>query len=1469
MVLTTSTVRPGAVLRIAVHFLSPVSGETVTAELLSDTNVTLVRTKFTIQSPGRPRGRREVSDDQPINGALDRHLMVKRQKRPGKKITYPVATSAGTTTGPTQDIVIDLTAPVNITWGSYTLRVSGKGPIKFKNETSIYGDPRSLAIFVQTDKAAYKPGDTVRFRVFAVNSSLKPANVTLNIEITNPRSDKIFEMMGQSNLTPDGIQGSLPLSDMALLGNYKIEVQDAGVDANSESYSFEVLEYVLPKFEVIVTLPSYGKTSDTELTGKVEAKYTFGKPLVGNVVLQVKERYGGGFFLPSAAQTEFPINGQATFRIPMTVLERVTRRLDFNKLLVVAAVTETATGFMHKGEAEITYYSNPYRIEFFPNMPDNFKHGFGSYPVKIRVTEQDGRPPVTPKDQVKVTTNFFTDKPIQGPAPPNSIVIPNYDVLSPFLLGDTIMIAVMSYPLSNDGTVEFDLSIPANTATFALKAEFGDQTAFKDVSRFRSPNDIFLKIEMGSTSNLKIGDQVTVTFKSNARPSDLNYLVTARKNIVAHGTAQFSSGSFKVTITKEMAPSCRLVAYFVNTNGEIVADGLNFVFEDLFENKVTVAFNQTSVAPKAPVTLKVTADTGSLVNVLAVDKSVILFRQGNDITPQKVTDKMAIFGDFPIILFGWGRIWPWWFSADDASDIFSNAGLTVMTDANLYSFDFSSVQRKGFNEDKSAGSRIGVFSAMTQLNTAAVEPQGQVRTDFPETWLWSSKKAVNGQANFPAIAPDTITDFVANAFAIHPVSGLGVAPVTSNMSVFLPFFVNLQLPYSVIRGELAVIQANVFNYRGNGSTEYASVRLKFSEDYDIVSINGSGIETAQVKDFIKCVKTTQGGVTTVYFFIRPKTIGTIDVNVRADIGPPVNIFDEVVRQLPVKAEGVQREKNQPVLVSLQTSGSVTESRNISFPSAGLVSGSEKIQITVIGDLFGPSLANIDNLIQLPTGTGEATLILFAPAVYAAAYLKETGRFDGNIDLQNKIRTILQTGYQRLLIYQRTDGSFSDFGNADKVGDAWLTIFVLRVLAHAEQLNITTIDSNVIQRAVNFLLNEDPSIADPSTISHPGMNGGSNSSKNAFSAFYLITLNELKASRLIKDQAVSDNITKTITKTTTQLIEQIPKLKEDYERAICAYSLVKNNQNAADTILEQLESSPNKVVEGNSKHWKTPSNTLDIETTAYALLTYSVKDDRVNGLLILKWLVLQRNAFGGFSVQDTIVGLHALTEFARLIYSKVVDLTLAIKSKTGGVEKVESTLTLNSANHDVLQFVNIPSAVDEIIIQANGSGLALVDIIQFYNLKGDERAPSFVIELTTRNETTRSFTLNMCASSNVFIHANTTVIYEIGMISGFEPEMEKVDVPDLLKKKQFVKGRLILYFTGVTKTAVCVDVPVSRVSVVVGVRPATCVVYSLSDLDTVAIKQYLPKNMQGAGLCSVCPECCDQDMVPLTDCGVAA
>ncbi|XP_052280940.1 CD109 antigen-like [Dreissena polymorpha] len=365
-------------------------------------------------------------------------------------------------------------------------------------------------------------------------------------------------------------------------------------------------------------------------------RYTFGKPVVGNVKLQVKQRYGGGFYDPAAAQTEFPIYGKAPFKIPMTLIGRLVRFLDSNTVQVVANVTETATGVTQQGSAYITFYKSPFVIEFFPNMPDNFKPGFGPYPVTIRVKERDERPPVSPMQKVKVTTNFFTDKPIQGPMQKSALTFPNVDVISPFILGDTIMIEEKSYDLNEKGIVEFDLPIPANTATFTIKAEFQDEVVYKEVSRFRSPNDVFLKIEMTNATGLQIGDKATVKFSSKTNPSKLNYLVLSRGSIVVFGTVPFSGGSFKFNITKEMAPSSRLVAYFINTDGEIVADGLNFVVEDMFENKVSVEYDKTQVVPKAPVNLKVTADSGSLVNVLAVDKSVILFRQGNDITPQRV-----------------------------------------------------------------------------------------------------------------------------------------------------------------------------------------------------------------------------------------------------------------------------------------------------------------------------------------------------------------------------------------------------------------------------------------------------------------------------------------------------------------------------------------------------------------------------------------------------------------------------------------------------------------------------------------------------------------------------------------------------------------------------------------------------------------------------------------------------------------
>ena len=60
--------------------------------------------------------------------------------------------------------------------------------------------------------------------------------------------------------------------------------------------------------------------------------------------------------------------------------------------------------------------------------------------------------------------------------------------------------------------------------------------------------------------------------------------------------------------------------------------------------------------------------------------------------------------------------------------------------------------------------------------------------------------------------PDTITSWIADAFAISADSPLGMAEIPSALVAFKPFFVSLSLPYSVINGEEVAIVATVFNY---------------------------------------------------------------------------------------------------------------------------------------------------------------------------------------------------------------------------------------------------------------------------------------------------------------------------------------------------------------------------------------------------------------------------------------------------------------------------------------------------------------------------------------------------------------------------------------------------------------------------------------------------------------------------------
>lgn len=53
--------------------------------------------------------------------------------------------------------------------------------IIFKNVTLLNVESKNCSIFIQSDKAIYKPGDTIKFRILVLDFNLKPVDLDDNI----------------------------------------------------------------------------------------------------------------------------------------------------------------------------------------------------------------------------------------------------------------------------------------------------------------------------------------------------------------------------------------------------------------------------------------------------------------------------------------------------------------------------------------------------------------------------------------------------------------------------------------------------------------------------------------------------------------------------------------------------------------------------------------------------------------------------------------------------------------------------------------------------------------------------------------------------------------------------------------------------------------------------------------------------------------------------------------------------------------------------------------------------------------------------------------------------------------------------------------------------------------------------------------------------------------------------------------
>ncbi|XP_022254709.1 CD109 antigen-like isoform X2 [Limulus polyphemus] len=1319
--------------------------------------------------------------------------------------------------------------------GKYNLTVSGTGGLTFRNETALEYEHKSYSVFIQTDKAIYKPNELVQYRVIVVNPFLIPSVTgAIDIHITDGKGNLIKQW--QRVFTSKGIVSlDFQLADQPVLGDWHIVVNVLGQSFNK---SFTVAEYVLPTFEVKVDLPPYATYNKSSIVATIRAIYTYGKPVKGDLTLTVapRTRYNSLSVRPyESIQRKVEIDG--TVDIPLTLQRDLKLRKDLfrREIEFFALVEDGLTSRKYNTTNTLWIYDNEVKVQLIKTS-ETFKPGL-KYTCFLKVAYQDDTPVDDRENQLKLRYGYSYNE----SAWKTSL-----------------------YWVPKNGLVKLEFYPPNEDDIYVLgmQAEFRGQIHYIDgVEAARSPSRNFIQVTM-QTPVPVVAQNVEFEVNATEPFSQLVYQVMGRGDIVFAQTVkvpEVTVHKFSFLLTHRMAPKARVVVYYVRKeNKEVVADAVNFEVDGVFRTGVILSTDVQTTKPGGRVAVQVQTKPNAYVGVLGIDQSILLLKSGNDITQQDVTEELGTYDAGKENIF-----WPpwykrrrkrslWWPGSISASQIFSDSGVVILTNGLVYKYEeliFYRSNSVAFEEIEDD------FASPFLEKVQSVRNKGvKLRKYFPETWLWSNTEAGNdGKAVVSSEVPDTITSWIVSAFAMDSITGLGISPSTTKVTVFRPFFIKLSLPYAILRGESVAIQAVIFNYNDNAIKAEVTMENR-NGDFEFTDIEN---EVAPVQGLqnrkSKIISIPKQDGTPVSFIITPRRLGYIDIRMSA-----TSQFagDSVLKRLLVKPEGSTQYFNKAVLVDLRNPGTPPIKKNISVPiPRNSVPGSERITVSGIGDLMGPHVNNLEELLHMPFGCGEQNMLKFVPNIVVIEYLTRAGRLTSAVE--RKAKEYMESGYQRELTYKHDDGSFSAFGNNDKSGSTWLTAFVVKSFHQA--VPYIDIDPAVIEKSLKWLSQQqlsDGSFNEPGEVHYKRMQGGAGTGI-PLTAYVLIAFLENQAQQTYSD---------VIKLAEHYLVQQLPTLTDPYSIALVSYALQLSDNTNKDGAFQKLLNLAKK--EGDILYWKGSEplinitdkrsdhfflpDSKDIEMTAYALLTHTLRAEIGNAISIMRWLVSQQNENGGFSsTQDTVIGIQALGELATRIVTATISVDVTLKYG----DEVPKTMKISSDNAVILQSVELPKTTRYVELEASGYGIALVQVSWAFNLAVSAEYPPFFLNPLLDKTSTRSYLqLSVCTRNNEDEPSNMAVM-DVQLPSGYLADVDAL--PSILKipktkRVETADGqtKVVIYFDMLDKEEICLTVPAHRNHKVAYQKPVPVKVYDYYNrVKTARMFYYSHK----ATLCDICDE----------------
>lgn len=538
--------------------------------------------------------------------------------------------------------------------------------------------------------------------------------------------------------------------------------------------------------------------------------------------------------------------------------------------------------------------------------------------------------------------------------------------------------------------------------------------------------------------------------------------------------------------------------------------------------------------------------------------------------------------------------------------------------------------------------------------------------------------------------------------------------------------------------------------------------------------------------------------------------------------------DGVKKQLRIIPEGIPRTITRSVFIAIE-GAPVPEIPALScnLPDSAYNDTTE-VSATVVGDIFGKALNNLDHLISMPGGCGEQNMLSLAPDISIYQYLQSANLL--TVALKSKLEKYIAAGYQNQLRYQRTDGSFSAFGNSDPSGSTWLSAYVGLYFYFAR--GMTTIDSAIIQRTADFVISQqskDGSFHEPGRVIHSDMQGASGNGI-ALTAYCVSFLQTILPDYPQYASALANSV--------AYLENGFSSNSTTYELAVISYALQLAGSSQATAAFDLFDA--RRTTSGITTFWSMPAppnpgywysnqpRSLDIEVSAYGLLLYVARNASLGDKVkIAKYLVSKANSFGGYtSSQDTVVAFQALSQFASA-FALSTNLNLILTPDIGNSiqAKVDSTNTFTLQTFELNQ--NARNL--DVEVAPGDAGLAIVSLICNFYEDPTKVVPHFNVSSTFKYACKSRITFDACAS---YIPSGTSnmAIMEITMPSGFVyNQWNSVNNPDVSKVETSNQGsKVTYYFNSFSNKPSCVSVNAYRAKFVAELKGGTIQVFDYYD-----------------------------------------